>query len=263
MSLYSTPDTTKFKPSSVYTNFQKLSKFNKFYLRRNNLSPKINQSNISTKKSSLNTTNLSQLQEHITPIKIPHPKPKLNYRISNFLGTKTHSYKNLTNSISISEKIKNKYDPDILNTQYISKPKKHISKKNNIIIIKYNSFLNNKTKTKSIRSNTFDYKNGTNFRIVSDTYIDKPKINKSIREIQIKNKISYKKNDTMCHSIKILLEKAHKNSKKAASFLTKKFGDRLICDKRENLKEYNKFMNTLKINLYLSKSKFKNIFYYE
>ena len=261
--MFSTTDSTKLKPLSDYTQFQKLSKFNKFYLSRNNLSPKINQLKISTKKSSLNMTNLSELQEHITPKKIPHPKSKINYRNSNFIGTKTHSYKCLTNSVSISEKIKNKYDPDILNTQYISKPKKLIRKKNNIDIIKYNSFLNNKTKAKSIRSNTFDYKNGNNFRIVNYTYIDKPKINKSIREIQIKNKISYKKNDTMCHSIKILLEKGHKSSKKAASFMTKKFDNRLLNDKRENLKEYNKYMNTLKTNLNLSKCKFKNIFYYE
>ena len=36
-----------------------------------------------------------------------------------------------------------------------------------------------------------------------------------------------------------------------------KFEKRLIYDKRENLKEYNKFMNELRTNLNLSKSKSK------
>ena len=264
MSLYSTEDSNKFKsPSSNYAKYQKLSQFNKFYLSRNGFSSKLNSKNIQTNNSFLKAS-LSELTKHITPMKIPRTKIKFYYINSSFGGKKIHSYKNLTNSIIISDKIKNKYNPDILNTEFFSKPKKHIKKINKIDNIKYNSFLYKKTKTKFIRLNTFDYKNGNNCRILNYTYDEKLKINKSIRDIQIKNKLCCKINDNgLSHSMKILMGKANKSSKKVAAFMIKKFDKRLVYDKRENLKEYNKFMNDLKINLNLSKSKSKKIFYYE
>ena len=55
----------------------------------------------------------------------------------------------------------------------------------------------------------------------------------------------------------LLIERAKKSSKKAATYMIKKFEQKLIYDKRENIKEYNKFMNALQTNLNKSKSKSK------
>lgn len=270
MSLYSTTDSNIFKPTdSVFTNYQRLSKFNKFYLTKVNFPININKINIPSNKTSIiknkNKKNICLFKKYITPIKMKQMKTQVNLRNSNNFLTTSHSFKNETNSLNISKKIKNKYNPDILNTQYISKPNKTMKKFKNQNIIKYNSFLNNKPKPKSILINTFDCKSGNDYRIINFGNYDKPKINKDFIDLQIKKKLNGKKYITMCHSMKILLEKANKSYKRASTFMTKNFEKKFNFDKRENLKEYNKYMNVLQTNLNLSKSKskFKNIFYYE
>ena len=57
--------------------------------------------------------------------------------------------------------------------------------------------------------------------------------------------------------MKRLIEKANNSCKKANAIMINQFEKRLIYDKKENIKEYNKFMNELTTNLNISKSKSK------
>ena len=78
--------------------------------------------------------------------------------------------------------------------------------------------------------------------------------------IKVKDKIIYKRNDTFKDS-RISLEKKRR---KTIYNIMSKFKEKLNFDKRENLNEYNKFMNTLKINLNVTKLRNKSTkFMYE
>ena len=106
----------------------------------------------------------------------------------------------------------------------------------------------------------FDLINGNICRFVNSPCGNKPAINKSIKDFIIKNKLKYnfKNNISISDSMKILIHRINKGNKHCSSYIFNKFNKRLIHDKRENLKEYNNYMNELQTNLNLTKSKSKN-----
>ena len=238
--------------SNDCSKFKKLSKFNKFYLSSNNFSFK----NVSLIKSPSNKNNLFISRTHMTPFKLIRTKTQTNLVNSKYLNSTFKPNKTIYNSLTISEKIKNKFNPDILDTQYISLPKRK-NKKINLDIPSRNTFLGNKIKTKTLNLNTFNYINSNKYKNISSSFFKKPIINKHLIDMQIKSKLCKKKNDLICESMKRLIEKANKSCKKANSIMINQFEKKLIYDKRENLREYNKFMNELTTNLNLSKSKSK------
>lgn len=253
MSIHLMTDTnTNHISSPDYMKYKKLSNLNKFYLSSNNFSFK----NKSLIKSPSNKNNLFISRTHMTPFKLTRTKTQTNLSNSQYLNSTTKPNKSIYNTSYISNKIKNKYNPDILDTQYVSIPKKR-NKKINIEIPYRNTFLGNKIKTKTMNLNSFNYINSKKYKLISSSFLKKTIINKNIIDIQIKNKLCRKKNDLICESMKRLIDKANKSSKKAHAIMINKFEKRLIYDKRENLKEYNKFMNELRTNLNLSKSKSK------
>ena len=257
MSFYSITESNLYKPTTCdYLNYTKLSKFNKFYLTNKNFS---NKHSIKSPliKNPDNKRKLFTYDNPITPIKINKQKSQIILSNSRHLSSKAKSYKDINNSSYNSTKIKRNFNPDILGTEYISLPKKQKKRKCNLDIPKYNTFLAKKIKKKSLYLNTFDYISGKNYKFLSTTYFNKPIINKSIKDIKIRNKFSYNKKDSISDSMNLLIERAKKSSKKAATYMIKKFEQKLIYDKRENIKEYNKFMNALQANLNKSKSKSK------
>lgn len=264
MSLCSISDSNNYKPSSNnYLNIENLSKFNNTSLFKNKLSFKINQLNVDFIKNTFNKSNLFISTNPKTPIKITKIKAKTNLNINNkCLSSTSKSYKNLnTNYSNISAKIKNKFNPKILDTEYISRPRKFKKRKISLNIPKCYTFLGNKIKKKTINLNTFDIINGNNCKLFTSTNFNKPIINKSIRDIQIKNKLNFKNNDSISYSKKLLIEKANRSSKKANNYMITQFYQRLRNDKRESLNEYNKYINALQTSLNRSKSKSKIILY--
>ena len=183
-------------------------------------------------------------------------KKKIIFKPANFFTpikvNKTKSHNCLNNTT----KIKNKFNPDILDSEFIFQPKKQRKIKNILPMPKYNSFLYKKSKSDSINLNLFDYLNGNKKNLLRAKYCKRPIIEK---------KIFLKKKDSISDSMNLLIERVNRSNKKAASYMIQNFDKRLIFDKRENLKEYNKFMNALQTNLNKSKSK-SNInyrFFYE
>lgn len=267
MSMYSiTENNYPFNPkSSNYLNFQKLAKLNKFYNTKSNFSSKFNPLYITSNKEQ-NRQNIFISDAPFTPIKMAKTKSLINLSNTKYLNSTTKTYKNLSHLTNITNKIKNKFNPDILDTQFISKPKKLKKKKISIDVPRYNTFLNNKIKTKSLHLTKFDLINGNVYNLVTSTLMNKPVINKSIREIEIKSRINNNyNNDPISHSMKVLIERSNKSNKKAAAFMINKFKQKLIYEKKENLNEYNKFMSELKANLSRSKSKSrpKKKFFYD
>ena len=184
-----------------------------------------------------------------TPIKIT----KSNSYIKNNL---IKSYKDLSSPINNEEKIKKKYNPEIFNTEFISKPKKcrNLAK---IEIPNFKTFLGNKIKkTNSVNLNTLNLINGSPDKFISSSFYYKPNIN--VDAIRYNKNLNYKKNDLITESIKLLLDKVNNSSKKAKAKMINQFKQRLIYDKRENLDEYNKYMKALEENLSKSKSRSKN-----
>ena len=193
-----------------------------------------------------------------TPIKINKTKSQMNvYKASQ--SNLIKSFKDLSPS-NIEEKIKKKYNPEIFNSEYISKPKKfrNLTK---IEIPNFKTFLGNKIKTNSININTYNLincnGNGNSDKLISSS-LYKPNINKSIDALRFKKNFNYKKNDLIIESIKLLLEKVNNSSKKAKAKMINQFKQRLIYDKRQNLDEYNRYMKVLEENLSRSKSRSKN-----
>ena len=236
MSFYSITESNINKPSSSdFLNYQKLSKLNKFYLSNNNFTCKYSLKSLSIKK--------------------PQNK-RIIFNSSNFLtpnkGTKRKSYNYLNNTT----KVKNKFNPDILDTHFISQPKKQKKITHNIAMPKYNSFLYKKIKLDSLHSNMLDFINRNKHNLIRTKYCKKPLVEK---------KIFSKKKVSISDSMNLLIERANRSNKKAASYMIQNFDKKLIFDKRENLKEYNKFMNALQTNLNKSKSKSKICyrFFYE
>ena len=184
--------------SSDYFKYKQLSKFNKSYLSSSNFSFK----NESLIKSPLNkNNNLFISTTHMTPFKLTRTKTQSNLANSKFINSISKSKKSIYNSFYTSNKIKKKFNPDLLDTQYISLPKKK-NKKINLDNPSRNTFLDNKIKTKSINLNTFNYINTNKYKNISFSFFKKPIINKHILDIQIKNKLCKKKNDLICESMK-------------------------------------------------------------
>lgn len=241
--------------SSVYLSFQKLTKFNKFYLSKNNFSCKAYQLNPASIKK-YNYKNNSESKNHQTSLKMTKVDSLTNMSSSKYLNTTTNSksYKNTHNKSNFaSPKIIKKFNPDILDTQYISFPKK-IRKKIKLDIPKCNTFLSNKIKKRPLNLNIFDYINGTINLNITPRLINKPFFHQSIRDIRIKNKMASKGNNTISYSMKLLINRENKSCKRPEKNMLK-FKQRLRFDKRENLNEYNEFMNSLRSSLSRSKSK--------
>jgi hypothetical protein len=194
-----------------------------------------------------------------TPIKITKTNSQMNvYNISK--NNLIKSYKDLSSPYILEGKVKKKYNPEIFNTELISKPKKCRSLAK-IEIPNFKTFLGNKIKTNSININTYNLincnGNGNSDKLISSSFY-KPNINKSIDALRFKKNFNYKKNDLIIESIKLLLEKVNNSSKKAKAKMINQFKQRLIYDKRQNLDEYNRYMKVLEENLSRSKSRSKN-----
>ena len=244
MSIYSTTTESNYNKPILNDelNYQKLQKFNKFYLTNSNFSckdkikrmPSINMDNI-LNNDIQNTPRISFLK---TNINIIHSR---NHS-SNKSLTKYKTYNNYNKMIKM-------FNPDILDTQYISKPRK-IKKRNcRIEIPIYNTFLGNKIKGRSLGLKITNCITGNLSKYIIPKNYNKSFINKSITNIKVRDKIKYNPNDAFRES-KLFEMKKHR---KTMSNLIHKFKQKLNYDKRENLHEYNKFMNTLKINLNLTK----------
>ena len=230
MSFYSITENNVYKPSSSdYLKYQKTN-CNKFYDSSNNFSCKYSLKSLSIKNPLPNKKNLFKSETFLTPNKIKKKKSQ------NFLNNTT--------------KIRNKFNPDILNTEYIAQPKKQKKITNILDLSIYNSFLYKNLKLEPFHLNI----NGNKYNLLRAPYCKKPTINKNIY---------IKKKDSISDTMNILLKRANKSSKKAKTYMLN-FDKKLFYDKRENLKEYNKFINILQTNLNRSKSKTKiNRFFYE
>ena len=235
-------------------NYQKLQKFNKFYLTNSNFSCKT--------KAKITT---SPKKENIYNMNIPFtPKTflaKININ-NNVHSRNLSSHKTLTKYKTYNNynKMKNLFNPDILDAEYISKPKKNKRKNSRIEMPICNTFLNNKIKGKSLGLKISNCITGNLSKFIIPKNYNKSFINKSISNIKVKDKIIYKRNDTFRES-KLSMEKKHR---KIVDNIISKFKQRINYDKRENLNEYNNFMNSLRINLNLSKYKSKiNKFNYQ
>ena len=237
MSFYSITESHVHKPSSNdYLKYQKLSKFNKFYLSNNTFPCKY-----SLKSLSINN---------------PLPKKKNVYKSTTFLSPNKLNRAKSQNFLNNATKIKNIFNPDILDTKFISQPKKKKKITHNLEMPNYNSFLYKKIKLEPFHSNIIEYINGNKHNLLRKAYCKKPTIKN--------NNFYFKKKDSISDSINLLIERAHRSSKKAESYMINNFDKRLLYDKRENLKEYNQFINILQTNLNKSKSKSKiKRFFYE
>ena len=86
--------------------------------------------------------------------------------------------------------------------------------------------------------------------------MNKPIICRNIRDIKRKGDEN-KRNYSLIRSMKMLIEKCDKSSKKAKAYMMTQYEQRLFFDKKVNLKEYNNFMKELQKSLSKSKSKSK------
>ena len=255
MSIYSTTTESNINKPILNDelNYQKLQKFNKFYLTNSNFSCK-------DKSKIITTTNVDNIFNVDIPLtnRITFAKTKINnIRSRNYSNpkalTKYKTYNNYNKMIKM-------FNPDILDTQYISKPKKNKKRNCRLEIPKYNTFLGGKIKGKSLRKKIANCITGNLSKFIIPKHYNKSSINKSITNIKVKDKIKYKRNDTFRES-KLFEEKMQR---KTVYNLLNKFKQKLNYEKRENLNEYNKFINTLKINLNLTKYKNNNTkFFYE
>ena len=257
MSLYSlTENNTPKLISNNHWNYGTITKFNKFYYSKPDISFKYNPMS----QSLIKNQNKVKSVIPATPIRISKAKSQIFKTNSNYPNSTSQYLKKISNL----SKINKKYSPDILNTLFISKPKKLKKKKISLEIKKYNSFLNDKIKTKTLHLNTFNLINGNNYNIVTSSFMNKPIIKRSIKDIKIYKRNNNINNDSISYSMKKLIEKCDKSSKKAKAYMMTQYNQRIFIDKKENLKEYNKFMKELSLNLSKSKSKSKpkkNFFY--
>ena len=192
--------------------------------------------------------------------------PKRNIKSkSNLYKIKSiKSYKDLKSLSKVVTKIKKKFNPEILITEYVSQPKRkrqRNKKITNLDIPKYNTFLGNKVKTKTFNFKTFNLMNGDVNESSGMSFCNKSNVNKlrDVKNFKLINKLNYKKTDYVSESIKLLIERANKSNKKSIDKARNQFKQRLINDKRDNLKEYNKYMSVLQQSLNKSKSKTKNM----
>ena len=228
-------------------NYQKLQKFNKFYLSNSNFIKK-------TKAKIPLSNNL----ENILNIDMPlNPSSSSNIHSRNI---NTHKALTKYKTYNNYNKIKNIFNPEILEGQFISKPKKMKKNKCRLEMPKYNTFLGSKIKGKPLGLKIRNCITGNLSKFIIPKNYNRIPINKSISDIKVKDKIVYKRNDSFIEK-QLSIEKKHR--KKVYNALSK-FKQKLIIDKRENLNEYNRFMNTLKINLEMIKLRNKSTkFIYE
>ena len=253
-----------------YSNFQKLTKLNKFYSKTKKFSSRYNSKPLLSVKK-ISTQNLFSTQTNsMTHSKISKSNSFLNFsniKLNSSLASYIDSNNSTRNSSYISKKIKNKFDPNILDNHFISKPPRSNKTFSRLDMPKFNTFLGSKIKKNSFNFKTFDLINGNICRFVNNACGNKPAINKGIKDFIIKNKLkhNFKNNISISDSMKLLIHRVNKRNKDCSSKIFSKFNRRLIHDKRENLKEYNNYMNELQTNLNLikSKSKDKNRLIYE
>lgn len=254
MSIYSTTTESNINKPILNDdlNYQKLQKFNKFYLTNSNFSCKA-KNKISSSK---NVDNIFSMEIPLTPRTSLAKTNINNIRSRNYNNQKTLTkYKTFNNY----DKMKKMFNPDILDGHYISQPKKTGKKHCRLEMPKYNTFLGSKIKEKSLGIKIANCITGNLSKFIIPKNYYKSFINKSISNIKIQDKIKYKRNDSFRES-KLIAEKKHR---KTVSDLLIKFKQKLNHEKRENLHEYNSFMNSLKINLNLTKYKDSNKFIYE
>ena len=236
-------------------NYKKLQKFNKFYLTNSSFSNK-NKSKISNSNYTENILNINSnipLTSRASGLKTNINKFKTrnnNYELKHLIKYKTYSNYN---------KMKNLFNPDILEGEFLSKPKKNKRKTSKIEMPKYKTFLGNKIKDKSLGLKISNCITGNLSKFIIPRNYTKSFINKSVSNIKLKEKIKYSRNDYY-NNAKLFAEKKHR---KTVMNFVNKFKQKLNYEKRENLNEYNKFMNSLRINLSLSKSKTSKYFVYE
>lgn len=257
MSIYSITENNIYNSSTNnYLKYSQLSKFKNFYHFNDNYITK-NSIRPSSIKKPPNSRKLFNYNNRINNITTLNSSRFLNSK------SKSKSYKDIYNSTHLSKKIKNKFNPDILRTEYISLPKKQKTILKQLDIPKFNTFLAQKLKMNS-HLNYFNCINRNN-NFIASICCKKPTLNKSIGDIKIRNKFfDNQKKDSMSGLMNLLIQRANKSNKKEAPYMIKIFEKKLIYDKRENLKEYNKFMTTLQSNLIKSKSKLNNTtFFYE
>ena len=254
MSIYSTTTESNFNKPILNDelNYQKLQKFNKFYLTNSNFSCKT--------KTKIETSNKS---EGLYNMNVPF-SPKNTFLHSNIKNIRSRNYSNNKSLVKYKtynnyNRMKNLFNPDILDAQYISKPKKNNTKKFKMEIPIINTFLCKKIKDKSLGTKIRNCIAGNLSKFIIPKNYYKNLINKSTTNIRTKNKITYKRNDSFRYS---RLSKEKKN-RKTVDHLIYKFKQKLHYDKRESLNEYNKFINTLQINLNLTKYRNSNKFIFE
>lgn len=251
MSIYSITEDSSTRDTF---NYQRLNKFNRFYLLKNNFSSKMQLSNpaIINSRNKYSKGIFDIIPK--TPTKASKGKSQICQNSHKKMNLKRRSYKHLN-----TVRIKKKFSPDILEAQLISKPKKVKKKRMIKDFPNINTFLANKIKTKSFHLNAFELLNVNNSRLLTSMLSkNKPKINNggSFRDSIIKNKF-IKKNGSIVNSMKLLIHNSNKSNKKSEMNKINKFKRSLINEKRESLREYNKFMYDLNVNLSKSKSKSK------
>ena len=136
MSIYSTTTESNFNKPILNDelNYQKLQKFNKFYLTNSNFSYKT--------KTKIETSNKS---EGLYNMNVPF-SPKNTFLHSNIKNIRSRNYSNNKSLVKYKtynnyNRMKNLFNPDILDAQYISKPKKNNTKKYKMEIPIINTFL--------------------------------------------------------------------------------------------------------------------------
>ena len=236
-------------------NYQKLQKFNKFYLSN---------SNFTSKTKAKIKISLSKNIENVLNIDMPFtPSSSLSKNnINNIHSRNINTTKALTKNKTYNNtnKIKNIFNPEILEGEYISKPKKMKKNKCQLEMPKYNTFLGSKIKDKSLGLKISNCITGNLSKFIIPKNYNRISINKSISDIKVKDKFIYKRNESFREQ-RLSLEKKHR---KTVYNVMSKFKQKLNYDKRENLNEYNRFMNTLKINLNVNKLRNKSTkFLYE
>ena len=255
MSIYSTTTESNIYKSALNDdlNYQKLQKFNKFYLTKNIFSEK-NKTKLMTPR---NVDNIFNKEIPMTP-----RTSLVKTNINNIHSRNYSSHKTLTKYKTYNNynKMIRLFNPEILDGQYISQPKKNKIKKSKIEMPKYQTFLNNKVKGKPLGLKISNCITGNLSKFIIPDKYNNLYSNKSISNMNVKDKIKYKRNDVFKNA-KNILDKKHR---KTVTNLLIKFKQKLNYDKRENLNEYNRFMSALKINLNITKSRNScNKFIYE
>lgn len=225
---------------SIRTNsgVKRTSKFKNFFPNKNK-TPIHTQTIISTPMTkAFNTTQNSQC-------KILHTSPNsTQFTTITNLKSNSKTYKSI---LTTTQDKKSFTQSRLLTSTNKEKKKNRISK---IDLNKYKSFLNNKSQFNSTKLTKLNCK-----RIISSYFDITPNI--VSRNIQPNLKMKFK-NETISYSLKFLMNKIKNNKKYNTNLRNNKFKKQMWNDKRENVKEFDTFMNELKFNLNKTKSKTKS-----